>query len=1208
MKRLEGNAVPLEGTTLIEASAGTGKTYTIAMLFLRILLERRLDVSQILVVTYTRAATAELRDRIRRRLVEAVAAIDSGSKDEDLMTLFAARRQQGELAADRSRLLQAVRDFDQAAIFTIHAFCQQTLGEGAFESRTPFELELTEDQAPLLREVALDYWAHAVYGAERELVACLRSKQVDPERLAQLAAKAVRDPGMPVLPDRAPEPTLSRDAFERSRGAAAQIWRAERDSILALLCEAGLNRGSYPHEKLRGEWAAALDELGAMAVGKLPAWLYRLAPHELASKVNKGGRPPQHAFFGAVAAFCEAADALRAAFEGRVLGMRRGLVDYARAELPRRRHERGVYGFDDLLHQLGRALEGGSGEALAARVRERHPAALIDEFQDTDPVQYGIFRRIYDGHGSLFLIGDPKQAIYGFRGADVFAYMLAARLAGRSVYTLDVNYRSDPELLRALSALYGRAERPFLFREIQFEAVRPKPDAREHLTPIAPALQLLFVPRDARTNDKKINIGWGEDHLPRYVACEIAHLLQSGAELDHEPIAPRHVAVLCRTNAQSRETQRALAELGVPTVLEGDSSVFDSDTAEELSRVLWAIAEPADLRKLSAALASSIFGVDGAALHRMHGQEAGLETWLDRFARWNQLWHERGFVQMIHRLIDEAGVQPRLLTRTSGERKLTDLLHLIELLHQGSAQHHLGPLSLLHWFSQMRSDPEARVGLVAESEQMRLEHDEHAVRLTTVHRSKGLEYPIVFCPFMWKVIGGNDKDVRFHDRDDGDRVKLDLGSEAWDQHKRAAEREDLAESLRLLYVALTRAKHRCYVVWGRFNRSGASPLGYLLHPDPTGVAEPDAVEARLAALSDAQLRAELEALCSASEGSIGVRDLRFDAPARYVASERRSGPLNARSQRRTHAPWPRMTSFSRLTAEAAQGTAPDHATDAPDHDESVLQAAAAGLPASASGEAQVVMHAFPSGSRPGSLIHAVYEHIDFERGDPAELTVQAERFLALYGVDATLHRDALVRGLELSLGTPLDAGDPPLTLARIARSARVDELEFTLRTAAGGSGLSTERLAQAFARHAAPACDPGYAERLGALGFIAPAGFVKGFMDLVFRHEGRFYVADYKSNWLGERAADYLPARLVRSMREHHYFLQYHLYTLALHRWLAVRVPDYDYERHFGGVYYLYVRGMSAAHAPGTGVFFDRPPRALIEALADALGASEVRA
>jgi exodeoxyribonuclease V beta subunit len=518
-------------------------------------------------------------------------------------------------------------------------------------------------------------------------------------------------------------------------------------------------------------------------------------------------------------------------------------------------------------------------------------------------------------------------------------------------------------------------------------------------------------------------------------------------------------------------------------------------------------------------------------------------------------------------------------------------------------QQHLGPLSLLRWYAQLRADPESRTAIMAESEQMRLEHDEHALRLTTVHRSKGLEYPVVFCPYLWWTRPDRDGEVRFHDPDDADRAKLDLGGLAFEAHKRLAQREERAENLRLLYVALTRAKHRCYVVWGNFKDSDASPLGYLLHARASQ-AEPDGKVDVLGKMPDPEMLTDLEALCSASEGSIGVREILLEAPPPYSAGQAAGLELAPRTATREHVHAPRMTSFSQLTADAvealaagagrAAGEAPDHDAETPD---AVLRDPGPGplLP-------KVALHAFPSGSRPGSLIHAVYEHIDFQRGDPAELDTQAQRFLEQYGIDAAQHKAGLVAGISASLLTPLDAATPPLTLAVLPRQARLNELEFTLSTTRGR--LSSERLAAAFRLHGAPACDPSYAERLAALGEVPPAGFLKGFVDLVFRHGERFYVADYKSNWLGEHARDYGQERMVHAMREHHYFLQYHLYVLALHRHLALRLPGYDYERHFGGVFYLFVRGMAPAHPHGSGVFFDRPKLALIEALADALGAA----
>jgi exodeoxyribonuclease V beta subunit len=1210
VRSLDPIEVPLSGTTLIEASAGTGKTFTIATLYLRLLIERQLEVSQILVVTYTRAATAELRDRIRRRLLEAIAAAGSADAlaalDESLARLLARRRQAGTLAADRHRLERALRDFDEAAIFTIHGFCQRALAEHAFESRLPFELELVEQEAPLLHEIAQDYWANIAFAAEPELVEALH-KRARPDLLQELAGKVVRDPRMPVLPDQSAEPTLALDAFYVARDRAAALWRERRTEIVAeLALEGRLNRQTHAPKNMR-DWPAQLDCLDSSSPTTLPECVRKLTQESLQRATLKRylHNPPRHAFFAAASELQAACEAARGVLEQRVLALRRAWVDYVRQQATARRRARGVQSFDDLLEQLRSALEGVAGEALAQRIRGRHPAALIDEFQDTDPAQHGIFQRLYRAEdASLFLIGDPKQAIYGFRGADIFAYMEAARAAPENSYTLDVNYRSDPRLLQATNTLFGRARHPFLFPEIRFEPVRADPAAQQHMAAEQAALQLLFVSRNAQTTEKTtIAKGWGNEQLPSLVAYEVVRLLQSGAMIDGRPVLPRDLAVLCRTNLQARNTQTALARLRVPTVLDGDSSVFESEVAEELSRVLWAVAQPTHLRKLNAALASSLLGVDGEGLYTLREDEAALELWLDRFARFNQRWHERGFVQMLHALLEECEVQAQLLLRTDGERRLTDLLHVSELLQQAAAQQHLGPLALLQWFARMREDPDARAELAAESAQLRLEHDEHALKLTTIHRSKGLEYPIVFCPFLWSMNVGSDKDVRFHDPEDAHRIKLDLGSEQREQHAKLSKREELAENLRIAYVALTRAKHRCYLVWGRFARSGLSPLGYLLHQNRgAAMPEPEDVEARMGTLDDAALLGELRALCVASEGAIDVRAIDFEPPPAYTPSEPARGELLARASERVLRALPRTTSFTRLTADPAHalGAQAEQGLDVDAGDD-----AKASRAANTPQPTPIVLHDFPGGARSGVLIHSVYEHIDFARSDRSELEARVAQQLALYRFDADGRAQALTSAIAQSLVTPLDGADPPLTLAAIARAQRLDELEFTLSTPEAQARLSSERLAAVFEAHAAPRAAPDYARQLRALSPLPPTGFLKGYIDLVFRHGERFYLVDYKSNHLGDSATDYAQAQLIDAMRQHHYFLQYHLYTLALHRQLALRLPDYDYDRHFGGVYYLFMRGMAPEHARGTGVFFDRPELALIEALANALGAGD---
>jgi exodeoxyribonuclease V beta subunit len=1206
VKPLDSMSVGLEGTTLIEASAGTGKTYTITTLVLRLLVEDRLRIGQILVVTFTQAAAAELRDRIRRRLIDVLWSIDAGGGEHDavLTTWLSARRAADLLAPDRAWLQQAVRDFDEAPICTIHAFCQRVLAEHAFESRTAFEVQLVEQQLPLLEEIAYDYWGRIAYQAEPDLVRCLR-QTTSPDKLLALTHKALRDPAMPVLPDAPSVSPISRVRWDAARARAASIWETDRREILAQLCVPGrLKQNTHPSQAIGTRWAGELDRLSRASPLELPSFMEKLTVASLQKATRKQQPPPTHAFFDAMTDLVAEDLGLSIARSDQVLALRRELCDYARAQVSSRRQQLGVQSFDDLLFQLQAALRGRSGEILGKRLITRYPAALIDEFQDTDPVQYDVFRRLYAEDSSrLFLIGDPKQAIYGFRGADIFAYMQAARSAARA-FTLDVNHRSDPELVQAVNSLFSRVALPFVFSEIRFEPVRARPEALAQIAPDGPALSLLFVPRtrSGESEGKKgMSKGWADQHLPRLVAFEIVSLLHSAPTVAGLPLQPHHIAVLCRTNEQARRTARELARLGVPTVLDGDSSVFETDMAGDLAHVLLAVARPSDTRKLGAALASSILGVSGETLHRMQTEDAELEVWLDRLARWNLAWHERGFIQMWHQLLEEGGVRARLLSRRDGERRLTDLLHLAELLHEAAIQQNLGPLSLLRWFTQMRGDPSARRELVADSTQLRLEHDEHALKLTTIHRSKGLEYPIVFCPFSWADGLGSAEDVCFHDRDDHDRLKLDIGSAEHDRHAELAQREALAENLRLLYVALTRARHRCYVVWGRFNRAGRSPLGWLLHPiagEPGPVAE--AIEAHLDTLSDAGMIAELATLIAASGGTIGLREIGHEEPAAYVATERFEGELAARTARRVLSQAARMSSFSRLIGAGSREFAPE-----PDERfESDADEAVPGLATPVHNPGRpLVLADFPSGPRSGSLIHSVFEHIDFQRADRAELDREVARSLRAYGLDEKRHGLALAQAIDETLRTPLCDGDPPLTLSRLGPKQRRAELEFTLSTGQPNGGSLASALAMAFERHLGPAGAPGYASRLRALGHMPRAAYLKGFIDLVFQHQGRFYIVDYKSNRLGDAVADYRASRLGLAMHEHDYFLQYHLYALALDRHLRLRLPDYSYDRCFGGVYYLFVRGMSPEHPRGTGVFFDRPGHALLQELSHALGA-----
>jgi exodeoxyribonuclease V beta subunit len=1250
VSRLEPLSVSLEGTQLIEASAGTGKTYTITTLYLRLLLERQLAVDQILVVTYTNAATAELRERIRSRLREALQALgDGGAADAELVALLESAERGASREGVEKRLVQALRRFDESAVFTIHGFCQRVLQENAFECGMAFDTEYVADERALFEEVSQDFWAEQLFAASPTFVRYLGGLRVagsppGPPLLATLARAAVSRPEMPILPERAQtlDPAAEAEleqAFLRSAENARAEFAAHGEEALALLVEAvgrkELRAGSYKPDTVLGVWPGQLEALLAHPVpGKLAGQtsFKNCTVSGLDKGTNKDQPTPQHAFFDACEALASADRGLTSFYEARWLAMQLELAGYARAEIERRKQESGRRSFDDMLLRLQDALRGEGGADLAERIRSMLPAALIDEFQDTDPVQYEIFRRIWHDEGcTLFLIGDPKQAIYAFRGADVFAYMRARADAGPAPHTLLTNYRSVPGLIGAVNEVFSAAPRPFVFEQIPFEAASPRPDAKDVLVggrAGAAPLRLVFAERSAGPT-RSLTQEWMRAHLYPWIASDIAGWLQSGSRIEERAVHAGDLAVLCRTNYQARAVQEELRALRIPSVLQNDESVFDGDEAQDVERLLRAVAEPGDVRSLRAALATGLVGEHAAALEALEERPAGWDEWLERFDDWRRCWQNEGPVRLLERVIAERGAERRLLALPGGERRLTNLLHLAELLQSAAAQGRLGPLSSAAWLQRMRLDEGARSEGVGDGSLIRLESDERAVKLVTIHRSKGLQYPIVYCHFLsdGTLLRGMDAAwTRYHDPDDEDALKLDIDSR---EQQPLAEREALAESLRLAYVAMTRAQYRLILVWGRFNKSETSPLAMLLHPAEEEAGADDVVKEchdRLKEMDDAAMWDDLMALQARSAGQISVEKLADEVATPLGRDASSAERLVARVPQRTISSWWRTSSFSGLVAgdrhagaasaagrlaeshPAARGLdfdAQEGEAEAAGHGDSLADAVQAGTE---QGGMRVRLHDFPAGAQAGTMMHDVLEHLDFQSKDPAVLRSLVTGALDRHGLAHASATD-LSGALEAVLATPLGPDVDGLTLGDVGRADRIDEMEFTLPVAERTSGqLTAARLAAAFRAHASSDPVRDYAERIGGLGFPPLEGYLRGFVDMIFRHRGRYYVVDYKSNRLGEWADDYAAAPLERAMADHHYTLQYHLYVVALHRHLEARLPGYAPQQHLGGVYYLFLRGMSPDHAPGTGIYSDRPPQALVDALSGCFAAAEDQA
>jgi exodeoxyribonuclease V beta subunit len=853
-----------------------------------------------------------------------------------------------------------------------------------------------------------------------------------------------------------------------------------------------------------------------------------------------------------------------------LLCLRRGFFDYLAAELPKRKRLGNVRSFDDLLLDLHAALSR-EGSMLPRLIRERYQAALIDEFQDTDPTQFAIFNAIYPAGESapFFLIGDPKQAIYSFRGADIFAYMGAAQET-KLRHTLLQNWRSEPSLIGAVNTIFSGHQLPFLFEAIPFIPVEPAQRERNFLTEegrSTPPLKLCFAPR--KEPGKPINKGDAWDALPESVASEICRLLRDGADgkalIGERGVQPGDIAVLVRANRQAKLMQKALTRRGIPSVLCSAGNLLESDEAAELLRILAAVAEPGHEALLRGALATDLTGVSGDELAGLIGDESGWEQVLEEFRSYHETWSASGCMAMTLQFMGRRLVRERLLSAPMGERRLTNLLHAVETIHQAQIQGHLGMEGVIAWLACRIVEEPKR-----EEHEIRLETDEAAVQLVTIHKSKGLEYPIVFLPFCWAEFGGKDETALFHDA--AGRVVLDIGSPQLAANKESARRESLAESLRLLYVALTRGKHRSYLFWGAFKDAGDGALHYLLHPHS------EAAKGQVS-LSDEEMLDELHALADRSQGGIEVLPVPDADRRTYLPPAADSSTFDCRHFKGNIARDWRVASFTSLA------TRHHHAAELPDRDEGNSLA-----PQSSKGTDPSGIFAFPRGAKAGIFLHEIFERLDFTAA-PEALGPLVADLLDRHGFEADW-RGAVCSMVQNVLQAPL--GEERFTLAAIPLERRLTELEFFFPLAS----ITSDRLSAAVSRFSGHSFPVDLALLFSRLSFAPVQGMLRGFMDLVVEQGGRFFILDWKSNHLGNGVEDYDQKGMRREMEQSLYPLQYLLYTVALDNYLRLRIPDYDYDLHFGGVFYLFLRGVDGK---GNGVFADRLSKALIAELSEAL-------
>lgn len=1185
---------PLSGSQLIEASAGTGKTFTIAALYLRLVLghgtSKALLPPDILVVTFTEAATQELTERIGQRLADAARYFREQSEEADpfLQSLRSEfTKEQWPHCAYQLEL--AVQYLDEAAISTIHGWCNKVLAEFALSSGYLFEQNLVTDVEQLQLDVMRDYWRNFYYPLPEEHIATIWQQLQNPEILRKKILPLIShlslftEPATPAV--LLPEVKTQRKQKLAELKAPWNNWVSE----IRILLHGAIERKEVDGRKLQARY---LDSW----LAKLVAWISdpemvdpdlqtgqsRLTPEGLIEAFK--GPVPHHPAFEAMAKLADELAALP--------DPEQDLVLHAAFWFARRFHqlqlERSELGFDELLSRLQQALHKDEGGLLAERLRRKFPLALIDEFQDTDPVQYQLFDAVYQLSENrtdcgILLIGDPKQAIYAFRGADIYSYLAAKQATAGRHFQLPKNFRSTHEMVSAVNHLFSYAEqralgafvlgRPDL---LSFYPVEAQGRKERFVAEQQPVTALEFCIKES-PDGKAFSKGACLAEMAQACAEQIAVFLtgsstgKTGFVQDNKFTALKtsDIAVLVNNQQEANAIKKALAERALASVYLSDKgAVFESPVALDLLLWLRACAEPQREALVRSALSSWSLSLNYSKLEQLLQDELLWEQQLARFATYQQLWQQQGVLVMLWQLMRDFGVAEFLQQQSSGERLLTDILHLAELLQQRSMELE-GPAALIRYLAE---HVVGQGDLAAEQQKLRLESDEALIKIVTIHKSKGLEYPLVFLPFiaLARAVDADKGPITYHQ--DGE---LTVVLQANEQQAQQAERERLAEDMRKLYVALTRARHYCWV--GLMPVKEQSAIGYLLSDDAlvSSVALTEQLSPLLKqpdiglATNLSEQRTQVAVLDQASELLPYAQMTRSVKELWWIAS------YSALLEQHQH-----DSKAAELFQELQQELVPEQVQDDAEPTEAKVMTLAQG---------------FVRGSQAGTFLHDALEWgatqgFDllaqrpelWQQGLPPLMQkygllqqLQDNRWQIRYWAEQqapypeTDHlAEALVplqQWLTELIQTPL-WGNQQTSLSTLNEGNYRAELEFWLAV----QHCSSAQLDALVQQYLWPELSRP------ALRTTQLQGMLKGFIDLTLEQDGRYWVLDYKSNYIADGHYD-SPA-LIQQMLTHRYDVQAALYAVAIHRLLQSRLADYKPQEHLGGALYWFLRGGEAAN------------------------------
>ncbi len=1189
--------MPLQGVSLIEASAGTGKTYTMASLYIRLLLQagensfsQPLSVDKILVVTFTEMATQELRERIRARIYQSKQLLLQYQASSDPQVFIAGGdpllgeliKTLPDLSQSIQRLSWAEQSMDTAAIYTIHSFCRRMLMQYAFNSGVHFNLELVRDESDLLARLTNEFWRETFYHQPVIVAKWVYENLKSPQELLKTIRPYLGKEAFDVALSAPSLLELSLDEFFQQHLLARykdidefkQEWLANEQELAGFLEKNKAQIKNYRADHMLGRfekmraWAEDPDNYS------LPDILIYFTEKDIAAKTKADFEPLQHSLLSQAEKLIKQSEGISLTLPivlyHSIQTIRQKLFDYKNHHTQK--------SFDDLLRLVREGLCGENGQELAALIRNQYPFAMIDEFQDTDAQQYQIFSKIYienqTPQSGFIMIGDPKQSIYKFRGADIFTYFKASRQANQR-FTLKENWRSTAALIQCVNGIFDfKQPAPFLFDEIPFEPVK----AGKNL----PHFNLNG--QDEPALSCYLGDAYNQEQFAETCAISIQQWLKSAeknqAKFGDEPLQAKNIAVLVRSWKEAQSVKTALQNLGIASVYLSDkSNVFDSETAQELALILQACLNPLNERHILNAIATRLFGLTSAEIYQIKQDENLWEHWVEAFFAYQKTWQQKGILVMLHQLLlnEENSLTQRLLVRSQGERILTDFLHLAELLQQASRLNE-SEAALLRWFEKQIQ------GTDRLEESIRLESERDLVKIVTIHKSKGLAYDLVWLPFIASPAKGvKDTITTYYAKD---QVLWDMEN----QQSALVLKENLAEEMRLLYVALTRAKYQVACCLPKSFEKKWNGLLYALSEGTIG---------EKITLSEAY---DTRSLLQALQQKVGepnvaihrVEDLEASAPLVSASHNQIFSPAIFNGNIEYH--WG-VTSFTDMVHKhqrnklklqeenESAGQISSVFDQGKDYDFNVPPTANLSEDNAPPQENEIAYPQgyspfdLPSGVRVGTILH---RYLEKNTAQSALDEQNLAKLCQLLQLDEQWI-STLQQWFNAIYHSPLLAGKN-LTLAQIQQQDCLKEMQFYLKLSKAFDATAFNRALQNYHPYSSQ-----------NLIFERLQGMLRGFIDLVFRHQGKYYVLDYKSNLLGNKIENYQPAQLPEVMKNGFYDWQYLLYTLALHRYLQSRDPDYQYERDFGGVIYTFLRGMNGQDQ--NGIYFDKPDWRLIQAL-----------